>query len=148
MIRKMERRDRETVLAMMRSFYDSPAVIHTASDAVLERNVNDCIGDEPLIEGFVFEENGRTVGYSMASRYYNTEYGGLCIWVEDLYFLPEYRGRGLAGEMFEFLEKRYPNAVRFKLEVEPENERAVQAYLKNGYKALDYTVMAKEMIED
>jgi len=148
MIRPMMPEDKGTVLEMMRTFFDSPAVIHTASDAVLERNVDACIGDEPLIEGFVFDLDGAPRGYCMAAKNFTTEYGGLCIWVEDIYICPEYRGRGLAGEMLKYLEEHYPDAVRFKLEVEPENGRAWKAYEKSGYKVLEYTIMAKEMIED
>lgn len=148
MIRKMTAADKGKVLDMMRSFYDSPAVIHTASNEVLERNIDACTGDEPLIEGFVFDVDGVIAGYCMAAKNFTTEYGGLCIWIEDLYLLPEYRGKGLAAELFKFLEAYYPAAVRFKLEVEPENENAVKAYRKSGYKGLGYSIMDKVMIED
>ena len=42
-IRKMENRDAEEVFGMMRQFYDSPAVFHTSSDAVLRKDIEDCI---------------------------------------------------------------------------------------------------------
>jgi len=148
MIRKMEQRDREEVLKMMRVFYDSPAVLHTSSDRVLRQDIEDCLSDMPLIEGFVFEENGELAGYAMTAMCYTTEYGGLCVWVEDLYLKPEYRHQGLATAFFEQLPKRYPSAVRFKLEVEEENESAVQAYRKSGYEISEYFVMTREMITD
>lgn len=146
-IRKMLHRDADEVFAMMRVFYDSPAVLHTASDEILKRDIEDCLGNMPFIEGFVFEEQETIAGYAMTAMSYTTEYGGICVWLEDLYIKPEYRGAGLASVFFEFMEKQYPHAVRFKLEVEQENVGAIAAYKKNGYGISPYFEMTKEMQE-
>ena len=63
-------------------------------------------------------------------------------------FKREYRKNGRSTEFFAFLEKEYKGAVRFKLEVEEENEAAVAAYIKNGYSISGYKVMTKEMDEE
>ncbi len=147
-IRVMTREDAPAVFEMMREFYDSAAVIHTSSDEVLRRDIEACVSDLPLIEGFVFEENGKITGYAMASQNYTTEYGGICIWVEDIFLKEGHRGGGFSTQLFAFLEQRYPQAVRFKLEVEAENERAIAAYRKNGYQISEYYLMTKEMAED
>ncbi len=144
MIRPMRPADKPEVFQMMRTFYDSPAVEHTAPDAVLERDIDDCLNDLPYLEGFVMEQGSQLVGYAMTAVSYTTEYGGICIWIEDLYLKPGYRHTGIAGELFAFLEKYYPDAVRFKLEVEPENEFAVQCYEKYGYGRSPYFLMTKE----
>lgn len=147
-IRKMENRDTEEVFGMMRQFYDSPAVFHTSSDAVLRKDIEDCISDMPLVEGFVFEEDEKLLGYAMTALNYTTEYGGISVWIEDIYLKPEARGKGIATDFFAFIEKQYPQAVRFKLEVEQENEVAIAAYRRNGYSISPYFEMTKEMIED
>ena len=147
-IRAMQLKDMEEVVGMMRVFYDSPAVIHAAPDEILRQDVKDCVGDCPYIEGYIFEEKGEIIGYSMISKSYTTEYGGLCIWIEDLYFKEGSRGKGYAGEYFAFLEQKYKDAVRFKLEVEKENEAAVASYKKNGYEVSEYFLMTKEMDKD
>ncbi len=144
-IRKMTQEDAGEVFEMMRVFYDSPAVFHTSSDGVLKRDIADCIGDNPFVEGFVFEEEGELLGYAMTAPSYTTEYGGPCIWLEDLYIKPEHRHLGLASQFFNYMEKEYPKAVRFKLEVEQENEHAIAAYKKNGYGISPYFEMTKEM---
>lgn len=133
---------------MMRQFYDSPAVFHTSSDAVLRKDIEDCISDMPLVEGFVFEEDEKLLGYAMTALNYTTEYGGISVWIEDIYLKPEARGKGIATDFFAFIEKQYPQAVRFKLEVEQENEVAIAAYRRNGYSISPYFEMTKEMIED
>lgn len=147
-IRKMEAGDIGEVFCMMRVFYDSPAVLHTSSDEVLKKDLEDAVSDLPFLEGFVFEKEGRLVGYSLISLNYTTEYGGICVWIEDLYLMPEERGQGFSIEFFRFLEQYYPNAVRFKLEVEAENEMAIASYQKNGYRVSPYYLMTKEMKQD
>lgn len=145
-IRKMENRDREAVFAMMRIFYDSPAVITKSSDEILMKDISDCISNIPFIEGYVFEINGEIAGYSMIAKSYSTEYGGICIWIEDLYISTEYRHKGLATKFFKYIEELYNNSVvRYRLEVELENENAVSAYKKNGYSILSYVQMTKEL---
>ena len=63
LIREMEEKDKQEVLDMMRVFYDSPAVFHTSSDAVLKRDVEDCLGELPFVEGFVFADGEELAGY-------------------------------------------------------------------------------------
>lgn len=136
------------VFDMMKVFYASPALIHKSSDRVLVRDIDDCVSDNPFVEGYVFKEDNKTIGYSMIAKSYTTEYGGLCIWVEDIYFKQEARGKGYASEYFRFLEETYKDAVRFKLEVEKENIFAVAAYHKNGYEISEYHLMTKEIDKD
>ena len=147
-IRPMEAKDKSEVMQMMRIFYDSPAVFHTSSDRVLEKDIDDCISDMPFIRGFILEVSGEIAGYAMTALSYTTEYGGICVWLEDLYIKPEYRRMGLSAALFCFLEEEVPEAVRFKLEVEPENEGAVACYKRNGYEISPYFLMTKEMIDD
>lgn len=145
-IRPMENRDTEEVLAMMKIFYDSPAILHKASEEVLRRDIRDCVGDVPFVEGFVFEKENQIAGYSMIAKSYSTEYGGICIWIEDLYIKPEYRGSGIGTQFFSYLEEQYgENAVRLRLEVEKDNARAIGVYKKCGYQELSYVQMTKEI---
>lgn len=146
-IRKMTASDKPEILQMMRIFYDSPAVEHTAPDAVLEKDIDDALSDLPYLEGFTIEQCGQIIGYAMTAVSYTTEYGGICIWLEDLYLKTEHRHTGIAGELFRFIEANYPDAVRFKLEVEPENEFAVRCYEKYGYGKSPYFLMTKELCD-
>ena len=116
------------------------------SEDVMKRDIADCLGDNPFIECFVFENNtGVIMGYSMVAHSYSTECGGNCVWVEDIYIKPDYRGKNIAGKFFEHLDNMYgKEAVRFRLEVEEENERAVKAYKKAGFERLGYVQMAKD----
>lgn len=147
-IRKMKATDYNEVLEMMRVFYDSPAILHTSSTKVLKNDIDACLGDSPYLDGYVFTLDDLIAGYAMVSKSFTTEYGGMCAWIEDLYIKEDFRSRGFAHQFFETLPGLYPDIVRFKLEVEVENENAIKTYKSCNYKHLPYNIMEKVMIED
>ena len=126
-IKKMEQRDTNEVYEMMRDFYDSPAILHDVSEEVLRRDIDACTSDNPYMEGLVFRAHGGIAGYAMLAKSFSTEFGGICIWIEDLYMKPEYRGGGIGTQFFGYLEKTYQGkAVLLKLEVERGNTWAIE----------------------
>ena len=141
-IRKMMSEDKSIVMDMMQVFYASPAVLSNGSEEIFEADVENCVNESPYLEGFVFEENEEILGYGMIAKSFSTEFGKPCIWVEDLYFKPEYRGQGIGSKFFEYLEQNYTDCI-FRLEVEEENERAIHVYEKNGFAVLPYMEMKK-----
>ena len=142
-IRPMEPGDGEAVLAMMRVFYASPAVLSNGSEEIYRRDVAACLEPGSGVTGWVLEAPGAAVvGYAMTARSFSTEYGGPCLWIEDLYIMPEYRGHGLGSAMLRHIEERNPDAVIFRLEAEAEN-RANHAYARCGYEVFPYVQMKK-----
>ena len=141
-IRVMTREDKPIIMDMMRVFYASPAVLSNGSDEIFEADIENCVNDSPYLEGFVFENEFEIQGYGMIAKSFSTEFGKPCIWVEDLYLKPEYRGLGIGSMFFEYLEKNFTDCI-FRLEVEEENERAILVYEKNGFAVLPYMEMKK-----
>ncbi len=141
-IRPMTPADREAVLAMMRAFYSSPAVHTNGSETIFATDVDTCIAGSPYLEGYVFDGEGTVQGYAMVAKSFSTEFGKPCMWVEDLYILPEHRGTGIGGRFLTFLADTYPDAV-IRLEVEEENEHAVYVYRKHGFEVLPYMEMIR-----
>ena len=79
------------------------------------------------------------------TKTFHTE-AGMTLWIEDIYILEQYRGKGLGGELFAYLEKNYADSFsRFRLEVEEDNEHAVHLYKKNGFRVLPYTQMIRDL---
>ena len=141
-IRPMTKDDKETVLEMMRVFYASPAIYTNGSEEIFLSDIDNCINDNPYIEGYVFEAENAIQGYAMVAKSFSTEFGVPCIWIEDLYIREEYRGLGIGYMFMKFISEKYTKCI-FRLEVEEENERAVKLYKKSGFTFLPYLEMKK-----
>jgi len=141
-IAPMTRDHKQAVLEMMRVFYRSPAVHTDGSEEIFQADVEACVSDDPYLKGYVFLEGETPVGYAMTALSFSTEYGRHCVWIEDLYLQPEYRGSGLGSRLFRMLEELHPGAI-LRLEVEAENTRAVKVYEKNGFDSMPYQEMKK-----
>lgn len=143
-IRKMESTDFDKVLEMMKVFYASNALLIHPEEAVLRKTLADAIEAGPYVEGFVFCCAEELAGYGMVAKSYSTEMGGRCVWIEDIYIKPEFRGQGLGTGFLQFVESRYRDwAVRLRLEAEEDNEKAMNVYRNAGYETLGYIQLVK-----
>jgi ribosomal protein S18 acetylase RimI-like enzyme len=143
-IRKIRKEDHDEVLRIMELFMASDAVVYKTPTELLINNINNCLSDMPYLDGYVFIIDEKIVGYGLTAPSYTTEYSGICVWIEELYVLSEYRGQGIGTQFFRYIEKEYDNAVRFKLEVEPNNLKAIEMYKRNGFSKSKYIEMTKE----
>lgn len=141
-IRRMEEKDRQQILDMMRTFYASEAVSTNGSEEIFRADIDNSISENPYLEGYVFECENAIQGYAMLAKSFSTEFGKPCIWIEDLYIQESYRGLGIGSDFLRYIEGKYPSAL-FRLEVEAENKRAVHVYKKCGYDVLPYMEMKK-----
>lgn len=141
-IRNMQEADRAQVLDMMRVFYASPAVLSNGSEEIFRADIDNCVNDCPYLEGYIFEDNGTAQGYAMVAKSFSTEFGKPCIWIEDLYIKPEFRGLGIGSRFLRYIGTQYPNAL-LRLEAEAENENALHVYRKNGFTELPYIELKK-----
>jgi len=141
-IRMMTIEDKPVIIEMMRVFYASPAVLSNGSDEIFSNDIDNCINDNPYLEGYVIENSEEIQGYAMVAKSFSTEFGKPCIWIEDLYIKDRYRGLGLGSLFFDFITKKYTDSI-FRLEVEEDNERAIRLYKKCGFNVLPYMEMKK-----
>lgn len=141
-IEKMRAEHKKEVIDMMAVFYASEAVHTNGSAEIFEADFGNCIGNSPYIDGFVFTQAEKVLGYAMIAHSFSTEYGKECIWFEDLYLKPEFRGFGIIPKFFNFIETEYKNTI-FRLEVEKENLHALHVYKKHKFSALPYHEMVK-----
>lgn len=141
-IRDMVAEDRDEVLGMMRVFYASPAVHTNGSEKIFLADFENCVNDNPYLEGYIFEGALGIVGYAMVAKSFSTEFGVPCFWIEDLYIKEDYRGLGLGKLALDYITEKYTDCI-FRLEVEEENERAVRLYKKCGFDVLPYMEMKK-----
>ena len=72
--------------------------------AAYEKMENEVVADEKLLEEWIFDkqkaevifalENGKEVGFALFFHNFSTFLGRAGLYLEDLYVMPEYRGRG------------------------------------------------------
>ena len=141
-IRPMNKDDIQAVIDMMRVFYASPAVLSNGSEEIFLNDVENCINDNPYLDGYIIEDSGKIQGYSMVAKSFSTEFGKPCIWIEDIYVKEECRGSGVGQALIEFITGKYSDCI-FRLEVEEENQRAINLYKKTGFSVLPYMEMKK-----
>ena len=144
MIRSIRKEDRASYLAMAQAFYESDAVLSPIPLSNIEKTFDLLMKGTPYAEAFILEKDGKKAGYALLARTWSQEAGGEAVWVEEIMVLPEYRGMGLGKEFFAFLEENFPDARRFRLEVEDENEGAVRLYRSLGFSWFDYKQMKKD----
>lgn len=135
--------DKAEFMDMSRAFYASEAVLAPIPDAYHEKAFDECLRSDAYLVGYMIRLDGRTAGYGLLNRTWSREAGGCVVWLEELSVLPEFRGQGIGRAFFAFVEKTHP-AARYRLETEPENERARRLYGRLGYRPLPYLQMVKD----
>ncbi len=145
MIRKMIESDRDFFLRSANEFYHSDAVEKPLPLSRLNANFDEVLRSDVYLEGLILEYNKEPAGYCMMAKTFHTE-AGMTLWIEDIYILEQFRGKGLGSELFRYLNENYaPHFNRFRLEAEEDNEAAVSLYKKNGFRKLEYTSMVKDL---
>lgn len=141
-LRKLCPSDKAEFLEMSRDFYSSDAVLAPVPDSFHEQAFNDIMAGTPYAECLFFTHGTQVAGFALLAKTYSREAGGECVWVDELYLKPEFRGMGAAKTFFGKLSALYP-AARYRLEVEPDNERAKKLYRACGFTSLPYEQMKK-----
>ena len=83
--------------------------------ATYEKMIDEVIATENLLREWIFEkkkaevifvcENGREVGFALFFHNYSTFVGRAGLYLEDLFVLPEYRGKGYGKALLKELAK-------------------------------------------
>ncbi|MCC8169962.1 MAG: GNAT family N-acetyltransferase [Oscillospiraceae bacterium] len=136
----------DKVLEMSRIFYASDALDHEVPIDIISDNIKTAISSDNSLDGYVFAENGEIAGFAYVTCYYETEVGGICAQILDLYIDEKFRGRGYATQYFNFVFDKYSYAKRFRLEVVKDNTRAIAVYKRMGFKEISYGQMAIDKI--
>lgn len=145
MIRPLIKEDKNIFLILAKAFYSSPAVAHTVPTKHHIATFEELMRSNTYAECYMIESGGKAVGYALLAKTFSQEAGGLVVWIEELFLLPEYRNKGLGTEFFKFLKETIePHVARIRLEVEPENIDAIRLYKQMGFDILPYQQMVKE----
>jgi ribosomal protein S18 acetylase RimI-like enzyme len=90
---------------------------------------------EPLARGWIVHSAGRAAGYVVITLGFSIEYGGRDGFIDDLYLVPEVRGRGWGRCVLDFAcrEAKRLGIKTLHLEVEVGNDRAARLYRGAGF---------------
>jgi GNAT superfamily N-acetyltransferase len=88
---------------------------------------------------FVARRDGVAVGVMLAQRCASVEKGGLSVWIEELYVVPEARRSGVARALVQHLVDAAPRlgVVALDLEVVKTQAAALALYPALGFKRVD-----------
>lgn len=135
--------DTGELIAMMRSFYAELG--EPFEEARAERALRALLEEPSHGAAWVFREEGRAVGYLVVTHGYSLEFDGRIAVVDEVYAVPEMRGRGIGARALALAEEhcRRHRISALRLEVHRENRRALALYERNGFEAHDRYLMTK-----
>ena len=91
-------------------------------------------------------KDGCALGYLLLAHSFSGEIGAPIVMIDELYLIPEARGRHIGRAILEALSAYYRDkAGALKLECTPENQVAMRLYQSLGFRPLPYTAMVWEL---
>jgi ribosomal protein S18 acetylase RimI-like enzyme len=98
----------------------------------------------------LFREEGELRGYALLVPYWSNEFGGILLFVDELYVAPEFRSQGIGRTFFHFVERKQPfgPVAALGLGVNPGNMRARKLYESLGFVALGITTFLRPISKD
>jgi len=148
MFRRIEKRDEADFLRFTRIFYASDVVDHNIPEDFHKEAFEEMLDRDTYMFGYMFEVEGKNVGYAVISKTYSHEGGGMVWWIEEIYIEPEQRGKGIGKAFFSFIDeerKKEPAVTRIRLEVELDNEKAIKLYEGCDFEILEYGQMIRQL---
>lgn len=82
----------------------------------------------------MLQMDARNVAFAIVIWFWSNEYGGLIGVIDELYVEPQWRGHGIGSAVFEAVLAQWPELVALDLEVSPENQAALDWYLRRGFR--------------
>jgi GNAT superfamily N-acetyltransferase len=100
----------------------------------------DCLSATPKFSAFLAQFEGRYVGYIIYYFTYSSFLALPTLFIEDIFVLEEYRGRGVGEKMFSYLKQvaKREGCGRIEFTVLKWNKSAQEFYEKNGAKRLEW----------
>lgn len=132
-IRRLGEEDMDAFLTLVDAHADFEQM-ERPSPCARERLVRDGLADPPRYSAFLATIDGRDVGYAIAFEAYSSFLARPTLFLEDIFVLDEYRGRGFGGTMFQYLvdEAVRRGCGRMEWMVQDWNEGAIRFYERRG----------------
>ncbi len=147
-VRKAEEGDVDAVVGLMAAFYAEDGMPFATGSA--RRAVTRLVGDRSLGQVWVAESGDVVVGYVALTLGYSLEFMGKDAFVDDLFVLPEHRGRGVGSRLLEVLTDacREFEVRAVHLEVDRVKTHARDLYRHFGFVDHDRLLMTRRIGEE
>ncbi len=132
-IRAAKREDVPVLFTLIEALADYEKLPRPAPEA-RQRLIRDGFGDRPRFEAFLAELDGRPVGYALVFETYSSFLAMPTLFLEDLFVIPEARGKGAGKALFEFCasEAVRRHCDRMEWAVLDWNKPAIELYRRYG----------------
>ena len=132
-VRPATEADAQTILQLVVALADFEK-LPPPDEAARARLIEDAFGPHPRFEIFLAEMEGRVVGYAFVFETYSTFLALPTLYLEDLFVLPEYRGRRAGYALFKHCaqEAHRRGCGRFEWMVLDWNTHAINFYERLG----------------
>lgn len=84
---------------------------------------------------YVAEENRQVIASMLTTYEWSDWRNGTVLWIQSVYVIPEFRGKGVYRQMYEFLKEKVnsePGLLGLRLYVEKDNINAQKVYERTG----------------
>ncbi len=128
-----EKVDLSRVLQYVRAYHEFEGV--RMSDEQRTAAVNELVGSSELGRIFLIEVDGTTIGYIAVCFGFSIEFAGRDAFIDEMFIVPEYRGRGYGREVLERVKEELQsnNVKALHLEVARDNHKAQGLYRGVGF---------------
>ena len=110
--------------------------------------VTTALNDDSIARYWVIEKNNTgVIGSVSIVKEWSDWNSGYYWWIQNMYILPEFRGKGLMEQLIQALKEtaRNEGALELRLYVHKNNAQAISAYQKVGFFDADYRIMTMSL---
>lgn len=130
---------------MIEKLYISENTVYREAD--VNNALNELLSSDANGGAWLIHSEGKIAGYMIIGNAFSVEFGGKTAFIDELYIIDSYRGKGIGREALEFAEV-YTGTKGYKylrLEVELSNTNAQKIYRANGFKEHERYIMTKKL---
>ena len=137
-VRRASSEDGPTILRLITALADFEK-LPPPDEAAQTRLLHDAFGPRPRFEIFMAEREGKVAGYAFVFETYSTFLALPTLYLEDLFVLPEHRGKKVGYALFLHCaqEAIRRGCGRFEWAVLDWNQHAINFYERLGARLLD-----------
>lgn len=135
--------DFESLLSMMANFNAIDG--YHFDEATTRKNLENFISNKQLGKLWLIYAEENIIGYVVLAACFSFEFKGLTAFIDELYLAESYRGKGIGGDVINFVEAQAQlmEIKALHLEVERHNEKGKKLYEKKGFKEHGRALMTK-----